>query len=47
MKVIAALEKPSYGHCSDLHVANSDLLFSQLGSRSLQRLSKSNSRTGS
>jgi hypothetical protein len=42
-----ALEKPSYGHCSDLQRANSDLLFSQRGSCSLQRLSKLNSRTGS
>jgi hypothetical protein len=41
IKVIATLEKPSYGRCCDLHGANSDLLFSQLGSCSLQRLSNS------
>ncbi len=43
----SALGKPFYEHCSELRGENSDWLFSQLGSRSLQPLSKSNSRTGS
>jgi hypothetical protein len=43
----AALGKPFYEHCSEFRGGNSDRLSSQLGSRSMQRLPKSNSRTGS
>ena len=47
IKVRAALEKPFYKHCPELHGANSDWLFLQFGNPSRKHLSKRNSRTDS
>jgi hypothetical protein len=45
--VRAAFGKPFHEHCPELRRENSDWLFSQLGSRSPQPFSKTNSPTGS
>ena len=47
LDLIDVFGKPFYEHGSEPRGENSDLLFSQFGSRSLPRFSKLNSRTDS